>query len=76
MQSDPNFGNSLRARPDRFILPLNPVSKSDTHLNLVNLKNSKAEAYYLPNGEIIAKPERICDFGCELPRINNDYLGK
>lgn len=76
MQSNPNSANSFRARPDRFVLPLNPDLNNDNKVNLVKLDNTRAKAYPLPNGEIITKPERICDIGCELPRINNNYLGK
>lgn len=64
----------MRSRPDRFVLPLKP--KSQDGKNLVTFKNSKAEAYYLSNGDIMVKPERICDLDCELPRINDKYLGK
>lgn len=38
--------------------------------NLVELKNSNAEAYHMPNGSIFCKPELLCDLGCETPRIN------
>lgn len=76
MQSNPKFGESFRARAERFVLPLKPEPSDDSNKNLVTLKNSKAEAYYLSNGDIIVRPERICDVVCEVPRINYNYLGK
>lgn len=50
-------------------------SSADTELlakNLVNLKDSEAEAFSMPDGSIFCKPERLCDLGCETPRINYD----
>lgn len=73
MQSNPHYSKSFRSRPDRFVLPLKPEQYSD-NANLVRLKNSKAEAHLLSDGNIIVKPERICDIGCEAPRINYEYL--
>lgn len=75
MQSDPNFGNTFRAQALRFVLPLRPKRTGNTDENLVKWKQSEAEAYYLKNGEIIVKPEIICN-SCELPRINYDYLAE
>jgi carotenoid isomerooxygenase len=41
-----------------------------TSINLVKLKDSDAEAYYMPDGSIFCKPELLCNLGCETPRIN------
>ncbi|CAH2002037.1 unnamed protein product [Acanthoscelides obtectus] len=78
MQQNPNYAKMFRGRPARFVLPLNP-EKMDKELNrnLIKLKNSKAKAYYLPDGEILVKPERLLDLGCETPRIHYEhYIGK
>lgn len=48
----------------------------DLNTNLVTL-GCKARAFYLPDGNIYVKPEKLCDLGCETPRINYDkYLMK
>lgn len=38
--------------------------------NLVDLEDTRAQAYRLPNNVIFCKPELLCDLGCETPRIN------
>ncbi|CAH0550459.1 unnamed protein product [Brassicogethes aeneus] len=78
MQQNPDYAKMFRGRPARFVLPLKP-EPMDRHINsnLVNLEHSKAKAYYLPNGEIFLKPEKLCDLGCETPRIFYEvHLGK
>ncbi|XP_015179593.1 PREDICTED: carotenoid isomerooxygenase [Polistes dominula] len=41
-----------------------------------NLLRRKATAHRLPDGNILVKPELLCDLGCETPRINYDsYVG-
>lgn len=78
MQQNPNYAKMFRGRPARFVLPLKPdPMEVDINKNLVNLKNSSAKAYYLPTGDILVVPERICNLGCETPRINyENYLGR
>lgn len=50
---------------------------SETMVNLVTLEYSTAQAYQLSNRSIMVRPELLCDWGCETPRINYDkYLGK
>lgn len=126
MQRMPNYAKMFKARPLRFILPLNENVKSKTNKrlnicnvwdtysssrkstrllkslkqfrnidyifneqncdfikrmhsnktlglgkNLIALKESKAEAYRLPDSTIYCVPELLCDLGCETPRIND-----
>lgn len=55
----------------------NEKIKYESLVNLVNLKNCKAEAYEMPDRQIFVRPELLCDWGCETPRINyENYLGK
>lgn len=70
MQQNPDYAKMFRGRPARFVLPLKP-EPMDKHINrnLVDLQHCKAKAYYLPDGEILLKPEKLCDLGCETPRI-------
>ncbi|KAJ3644922.1 hypothetical protein Zmor_022620 [Zophobas morio] len=73
MQHNQRYAEMFRSKPLRFVLPLKPPK---THSNLVRLPNTKAEAYYLQD-EILVKPEKLADLGCETPRINYDqYLGR
>ncbi|XP_053683586.1 carotenoid isomerooxygenase [Sabethes cyaneus] len=45
--------------------------------NLVKLDNTSATAYVMPNATIFCKPERLCDLGCETPRIYYEHhLGR
>nr|CAI5820208.1 unnamed protein product [Callosobruchus analis] len=78
MQQNPNYAKMFRGRPARFALPLNPECMEDAvNKNLIELENTKAKAYYLSNGDILVKPERIVDLGCETPRIHYEhYLGQ
>lgn len=44
--------------------------------NLVQLKDSEASAFSMPDGSIFCKPELLCNLGCETPRINYErHLG-
>lgn len=76
MQSNPNFARSIRSRPKRFVLPLKPKPNTHKIENLVTLKGTKAEAQYISNDKILVKPETICESNSELPRINDNHLGK
>nr|XP_023020809.1 carotenoid isomerooxygenase [Leptinotarsa decemlineata] len=78
MQKNPDYAKMFRGRPARFVLPLNPDKMtSSPKTNLVKLKNTRAKAHYLPNGDIYIQPEKLCNLGCETPRINyENYLGK
>lgn len=75
MKYNSNYAKMFRNRPVRFILPLKPESKSNVNENLITLCNTTAQAYYLQNGDVMVKPEVICEIGCETPRINYKYLG-
>ncbi|XP_050504093.1 carotenoid isomerooxygenase isoform X1 [Diabrotica virgifera virgifera] len=77
MQTNPDYAKMFRGRPGRFVLPLNSNSNTDKTKNLVGIKNTRAKAYYMSDGNIFVKPEKLCDLGCETPRIHYEkYLGK
>ncbi|KAG5872558.1 hypothetical protein JTB14_033977 [Gonioctena quinquepunctata] len=78
MQQNPDYAKMFRGRPARFVLPLKPDPvTSDIKKNLVTLKNTRAKAHYLSNGDVYVEPEKLCNLGCETPRINyENYLGK
>lgn len=49
----------------------------NNNINLVNIPNTEAKAYFLSDRKIFVEPEVLCNIGCELPRINyENYLGK
>ncbi|XP_072388973.1 carotenoid isomerooxygenase isoform X1 [Diabrotica undecimpunctata] len=77
MQTNSDYAKMFRGRPGRFVLPLNPNLNTGKTTNLIGIKNTKAEAYYMSDGNIFVKPEKLCDLGCETPRIHYEkYLGK
>ncbi|XP_030562908.1 carotenoid isomerooxygenase [Drosophila novamexicana] len=50
--------------------------EEDGCINLVSLEHSQAEAYRVANG-IYLRPEMLCDWGCETPRIYYErHMGK
>ncbi|KAH8388452.1 hypothetical protein KR093_006574 [Drosophila rubida] len=50
--------------------------EEQTGVNLVSLAGSQAEAYQTPSG-IWLRPELLCDWGCETPRIYYErHMGK
>ncbi|KAF7283906.1 hypothetical protein GWI33_022737 [Rhynchophorus ferrugineus] len=78
MHHNPDYAKMFRGRPIRFVLPLKPLGHDlAANTNLINYGNSKATACYLSNGNILAQAEKLCDIGCETPRINYEkFLGK
>jgi len=77
MQTNPDYAKMFRGRPIRFVLPLNPEAPENADgTNLITLSNTKARAVYLPNGDIHVKAERLCDLGCETPRIHYEKYGR
>nr|XP_034192009.1 carotenoid isomerooxygenase isoform X1 [Osmia lignaria] len=51
--------------------------KEERKNNEKNIFRRKAAAHRLPDGNIIVKPELLCDLGCETPRLNYDsYFGR
>lgn len=70
----------FRGRPVRFVLPL--IEDDDREWleeegNLVTLRNSKARAHIWENDSVFVVPERLCNLGCETPRIHYEkYLGR
>lgn len=75
MIANAHFEPKFKSRAQRFVLPLKPQQKEHSG-NLVNIRSSEAEALYLANGDIFVKPETICEIPCELPTINNQYIGE
>lgn len=53
-------------------------AEMDMAPNLVRLTGTTAEAYHRRGSEhVFCKPERLCDLGCETPRIYYErYMGK
>lgn len=78
MHQNPDYAKMFRGRPLRFVLPMNTTRASATpYMNLIDLPDTQAEAYMLPNGTISVKPERLCELGCETPRVYYErHLGK
>lgn len=76
MQKDSNFAKTFQTIPGRFVLPLKPLVINGSRGNIVKLIETNAEAFYLSNGDIIVKPERLCEICCELPRINLAFVGR
>lgn len=69
MQKIPNYAKMFRSRAVRFVLPLKPGKRSEK--NLIKLRSSKATAFFMPNStDILVRPEKLSDIGCETPRIN------
>lgn len=76
MKYNPDYADMFRSRPVRYVLPINPESRTETNGNLIKLNQTEARAVYLENGNLLVEPEEICDIGCETPRINyENYLG-
>ncbi|GAB0096141.1 Carotenoid isomerooxygenase [Sergentomyia squamirostris] len=73
MQSNPNYADMFRVRPLRFVLPLD-AKKSATG-NLVKLEGTQAKAFW-KDGTVFCEPERLCDIGCETPRLNYEKCGR
>ncbi|XP_045461603.1 carotenoid isomerooxygenase [Harmonia axyridis] len=78
MQHNPDYAKMFRGRPARFVLPMYEDDyKGDSTINLVKLNHIKAKAFYTSKKDILVIPERLCNLGCETPRINYDnFLGK
>ncbi|XP_017785265.1 PREDICTED: carotenoid isomerooxygenase [Nicrophorus vespilloides] len=67
MQKNPDYAKMFRGRPLRFILPM----------LMTDEKVGKAGAEISDDGEICVKPLKLCDLGCETPRINYErHLGR
>lgn len=72
----------FRGRPLRFVMPLETFGNEDVEKDLLCggeafSWSTAAEAHRMPDGQIFVKPERLCDLGCETPRINYErFLGR
>ncbi|XP_034192009.2 neither inactivation nor afterpotential B isoform X1 [Osmia lignaria lignaria] len=69
--------------PSKFIDETNTKKENSVDVkeerknNEKNIFRRKAAAHRLPDGNIIVKPELLCDLGCETPRLNYDsYFGR
>ncbi|XP_030369996.1 carotenoid isomerooxygenase [Scaptodrosophila lebanonensis] len=52
-------------------------ARYDECVNLVTLENTEAQAFKSTTGDILLRPEMLCDWGCETPRIYYErYMGK
>lgn len=79
MHKIPSYAKMFRGRPLRFVLPLecSNTFQADPTKNLIKLPNTKAKAYKLANGDIFLVPQKLCNLGCETPRIHYEkYLGE
>ncbi|XP_044744862.1 carotenoid isomerooxygenase isoform X2 [Coccinella septempunctata] len=77
MHHNPDYAKMFRGRPARYVLPMHEDENKDSSLNIVKLENTKAKAFYTSKGDILVTPERLCNVGCETPRINyENFLGK
>lgn len=77
MQKMQDYAKMFRGRPIRFVLPLNVKTIHKKNKNLVKIFNTKAKARMMENGNILVIPEKLCNLGCETPRIHYEkYLGK
>lgn len=59
LNKNPDYAAMFRSRPLRFVLPVN---HNPTSGDIVN------EHLYI-------SPEKLCDLGCETPRINDLKIG-
>lgn len=77
MQKMQDYAKMFRGRPIRFVLPLNVKTIHKKNKNLVKIFNTKDKARMMENGNILVIPEKLCNLGCETPRIHYEkYLGK
>lgn len=80
MQRIPEYAKMFRGRPVRFVLPLleeNDERWLQTGKNLIGIDGCKAKARIFEPDGIFVTPERLCDLGCETPRIHyEEFLGK
>lgn len=54
----------FRGRPLRFLLPLKKDGLKDCFVKL-----NCGKAKLMENGDVFVVPERLCDIGCETPKI-------
>lgn len=53
-----------------------PQEKSAYSDNLIQLDGFKGKSYWLDEKTIMCEPDRLCNYGMELPRINYKRNGK
>lgn len=73
-QSNPDYAELFRGRPQRYVLPLKVANNQHTKRdeNLVTLSYTTAQAFLEKKRTIRLVPQTICDVGCETPTINYD----
>lgn len=77
MQRIPEYAKMFRGRPIRFALPLLEENDERWLQSEIKIENCKAKAKILEGGEIFVEPERLCNLGCETPRINYErFFGR
>ncbi|GJQ76203.1 putative retinal pigment epithelial membrane protein [Trypoxylus dichotomus] len=76
LHKNPDYAKMFRGRPLRFVLPLK-TKNANIGENLISFADSNAKAYLKKNGMVFVVPEKLCNLGCETPRINYERsLGK
>lgn len=77
MQRIPEYAKMFRGRPIRFALPLLKENDDRWLQSEIKIEHCRAKARVLEGGEIFVEPERLCNLGCETPRINYErFFGK
>jgi carotenoid isomerooxygenase len=82
-QQNPDYATMFRGRPLRFVMPLEPA-EGVVGIDEDLLRGGEAlpwtttaRAHRLPDGQIFLTPEKLCDLGCETPRIHYErFLGR
>lgn len=73
MQRIPEYAKMFRGRPIRFVLPLLEADDPRWAGGEFKFENCKASAR-LDGDSVFVVPERLCNLGCETPRINYQYF--
>ncbi|XP_015369848.1 PREDICTED: carotenoid isomerooxygenase isoform X1 [Diuraphis noxia] len=60
LNKNPDYAAMFRSRPLRFVLPVN---------------SDKPKSENVKNDHLYVSPEKLCDLGCETPRINEFKIG-
>lgn len=61
LNKNPDYAAMFRSRPLRFVLPVNCDNPTNDDVK---------------NDQLYVSPEKLCDLGCETPRINEFKIGK
>jgi len=61
LNKNPDYAAMFRSRPLRFVLPVNHNNPTSGDVK---------------NDHLYVSPEKLCDLGCETPKINEFKIGK